>query len=92
MALVRIRARAFARDRHRRYTLMAFAIGSALGRVPERYTGRPPNNVDPVPFNLCCRRLLMMVIVSAPLLLRAVSRRMIEVLHAGMAAVHAGYI
>src|SRR3979490_3642765 len=49
----------------RRYTLMAFAIGSALGGVAGTLYAPLTQYVDPVPFNLSLSLdLLMMVIVG----------------------------
>ena len=49
----------------RRYTLMAFAIGSALGGVAGTLYGPLTQYIDPIPFNLSLSLdLLMMVIVG----------------------------
>ena len=59
-----VRARSLGIDT-RRYTLMAFAIGSALGGVAGTLYAPLTQYVDPVPFNLSLSLdLLMMVIVG----------------------------
>ena len=74
----------------RRYTLMAFAIGSALGGIAGALYAPLVGLVDPPAFTLSLSlNLLMMVIVGGSgYLFRAVSRRDGRRAAAGMAAFH----
>lgn len=78
----------------RRYTLMAFAIGSALGGIAGALYAPLTQYIDPVPFNLSLSLdLLMMVIVGERRLLsRPLPRRDDRSAAAGMAALHRGLL